>query len=708
VATGLVYGQTARHEFVNYDDDQYVYANPTVLKGLTAGGVVDVFTHFYSNNVGSIDEYHPLTWLAYMLDCQIYGDWPGGHHLTNLLLHAATSVLLLLVLERMTGQLWPSAFVAALFAVHPLRVESVAWVAELKDVLSGLFFVLTLWFYVDFVRKPYSHLRYLLLVLLHGCGLLCKPMGVTTPFVLLLLDYWPLRRITGSTPETGDRKIGQRWLVLIEKVPLLAVSLLSCVVTLLAQRGALANATPIRLSWRVMNVVTSYVGYLRLFFWPRNLAVFYEHPGSKQYWWQTVAALIVLAAITVLAVRWRRKCPALIVGWLWYLGMFVPVIGLVQVGGAAMADRYTYLPQIGLGVGLAWLPLFHRRRAAAALAATLLPALIWLAWLQTSCWINSEALWRHALACTPQNWLASNNMASVLLGKRQYDEALRFSDEAIAFDSQCVLAYFNKAMALAATGRREEAIRSLQSALAIDPRSFRGQRLLASLLVQEGRLDEAAAVYAKAVELAPGEDELMNEVAAQLKDRETAIADYRRALARAPRDVELLNKLAIALYHCGRIQEAVDHWRTAVGFKPDRVDLRYNLGRGLYVQGKAAEALAQWREAERRGMTDPGAMNVLAWTLATHPNDSLRSGPEAVAVAQRAVQITGGRDPLLLRTLAAAYAETARFADAASTAEQSKALADRQGNPLLSTAIAKDLASYRAGKPIREGPATAR
>ena len=357
----------------------------------------------------------------------------------------------------------------------------------------------------------------MLLVLLHACGLLCKPMGVTTPLVLLLLGL--LAAAANHRPYPGNGRPQDRAALAgagrESAAPGRVAAFLRGHDAGPARR--LGFATPIRLSWRAMNVVTSYVGYLRLFFWPRNLAVFYEHPGSRQYWWQTAAALALLAAITLLAVRWRRKCPALIVGWLWYLGMFVPVIGLVQVGAAAMADRYTYLPQIGLGIALGLAAAVSasprgrrtRRDVAAGADVAGLAANFLL--------INSEALWRHALACTPQNWLASNNMASVLLGKRQYDEAIRFSDEAIAFDSQCVLAYFNKAMALAATGRREEAIRSLQSGLAIDPRCSAGKGCWPRSWFRKAGSTRRLRFTQRPSNSAPGEDQLMNEIGAQLR-----------------------------------------------------------------------------------------------------------------------------------------------------------------------------------------------
>ena len=398
-AVAAVFGQTLRYDFIkDYDDNHYVTENRHVTEGLGGAGIAWAFTTFHATN------WHPLTWLSHMLDCQFYELWPGGHHLSSVLLHAATAVLLFLLLRRMTGALWPSALAAAVFAVHPLRVESVAWIAERKDVLSGLFFVLTLWAYVAYAGRPWSWFRYSLVVLLYALGLMAKPMLVTLPFLLLLLDYWPLGRFApaakgaaGAGPAATARRLG--WL-LLEKVPLLALAAASCVVTLLAQARGHDGMDLLPMSDRAANAVVSMAAYLGNFFYPAGLTILYRHPGSWPRW-EVAAAAAVLAIITAAAILCWRKCPYLIVGWLWYLGMLVPVLGLVQVGSQAMADRYTYLPMIGVTIALAWLlasaaenwrwggPVFG---AAAALAVAVLMG---CAWQQTSYWRNSETLWDH-------------------------------------------------------------------------------------------------------------------------------------------------------------------------------------------------------------------------------------------------------------------------------------------------------------------------
>ena len=369
LAVGLVFGQALRHEFVNYDDDEYVYENPHVLHGLNLPGIIWAFTQR--------DIYWgPTLWLSFMVDGQFYGRSPGGYHLSNVLLHAATAVLLFLVLRRMTGRLWPSALVAALFAVHPLRVESVAWVTERKDVLSGLFFMLTLAAYVGYARHRRSLLRYLVVMALFTCGLWSKPMLVTLPLVLLLLDYWPLGRLAGDpspvpasppTPCPGDgpthpgttndtvaRRLRCLGKLMLEKVPLVLLAAIFCGVTLRTQSDAIAMSAneAIPLVWRIANALVSYVAYLEQAVFPAGMAVFYPHLEDQLPMQRVFLALAVLVLISAAAVVCRRRCPYVLMGWLWYLVMLVPVSGVVQTGWHARGDRFTYLPQIGLCMAL--------------------------------------------------------------------------------------------------------------------------------------------------------------------------------------------------------------------------------------------------------------------------------------------------------------------------------------------------------------------
>lgn len=429
VVVWFVFGQTLSHEFV-YDDQEYICTNLHIMHGPTIVGIVWAFTHSYSDN------WHPLSWLSHMLDCWMYGLDAGGHHLTNVLLHAANAVLLFLLLWRMAGSLWPAAFVAAVFAIHPLRAESVAWVTERKDMLSGLFFLLTLAAYLGYVRHRPSTVRYLAVAVLFALGLMSKPMLVTLPFVLLLLDYWPLGRIA------APRLAATAGRCFLEKIPLLLLSVASCVVTPLAQTRAMVGTGYLPLSWRVSNALVSYVAYLGQFFYPVGLTAYYPHPGPTLPLWKPVAAFFVLAAISLAALAWRKRHPCLPVGWFWYLGMLVPVIGLVQVGLQARADRYTYLPQIGLCIALTYS--FHqmaaswpyRRWICGGLALVTLTTLMTSAWQQTYYWHDDGTLWTHALQYTQRNTTALNNLAWTRATNR--NPRFRNGAEAVALAEQAV------------------------------------------------------------------------------------------------------------------------------------------------------------------------------------------------------------------------------------------------------------------------------
>ena len=474
LAVAVPFVQTARFPFVNINDSKYVYDTPQISRGLTAANMVWAFTHRHSEN------WHPLTWLSLMLDCQLYGLNAGGHHLTNVLLHAATAVLLFLVLRQMTGRFWPGALVAALFAVHPLRVESVAWVSERKDVLSGLFFMLTLGAYVHYVRRGLSWAWYLAVLLCFALGLMAKPMLVTLPVLLLLLDYWPLGRFTGTSLHRRAPPVPRHcnegalpgrfsfsWRFVIEKLPLLAMVAGSCVTTVWAQREVMVSEDRLPVWARVANAPVSYVAYLDQFFCPRGLALFYPHPGPHLPLWKAVGAGVVLLCISaVVLTLWRRR-PYLLVGWLWYLGMLVPVIGLTQAAGQAMADRFTYLPQIGIAIALIWWAddcsrsWRYRRVVWSVASAAGLMVLLGCAWRQTSFWCDSVTLWTRSLACSSYNKVAHNNLASALIDR----------------------------------GRLDEAMGHCRQSLEINPNDAEAEVILGIILARLGRLDEAMAGY---------------------------------------------------------------------------------------------------------------------------------------------------------------------------------------------------------------------
>jgi protein O-mannosyl-transferase len=603
-AVFLVFGQTLRYDFVNYDDDKYVYENPQLSHGLTAQGIAWAFTSRHTCN------WHPLTWLSLMLDYQLYGLKPGGYHLTNVLLHAATAMLLFLVLLGMSSDFWPSAFTAALFAVHPLRVETVAWVAERKDVLSGLFFVLTLWFYLGYVRRPFSIARYLMAIVFFGLGLMAKPMLVTVPFVLLLLDYWPLRRMSPDVLRTlrvRDRhtecagyNVSPLGLVL-EKAPLLVMSAASCVVTIWAQSEALADSELTPLYLRINNALVSYFAYLGQFFYPAGLALPYPHPGSDLPMWKVAGTLLVLAAICVAAVVWKRRYPYLLTGWFWYLGMLLPVIGLVQVGSQAMADRYTYLPQIGLCIALAWgvanlcRGWTYRFFACGAASVVVLVVLIACAWRQTSFWRNSETLWLRSLDCTSPNFVPHYNLAIFLGLAGRTSEAIEHYQEALKLKPEHSEAHNNMGNALARLGRNDEAIEQFQQALIIQPDYAEADNNLGVALVQSGRIEEAGKYFEKALTLNPDFADAHNNLGGVLLNtgQLPAAADhFKKAIQFKPNFYEAHNNLGIALANLDRPGEAIEQYKLTLQIKPDFTKAYFNLARAYAQMNRPAEAIA--------------------------------------------------------------------------------------------------------------------
>ena len=745
LAVALVFGQTIRYDFVNYDDKFYVFENPHVSQGLSAGTVAWAFTDSHSCN------WHPLTWLSHMLDCQLYGLGAGGHHLTNVLLHAAAAVLLFLVLHQMTGDLWPSAWVAAVFAVHPLRAESVAWVAERKDVLSGLCFMLTLGAYVGYVRRPFSLVRYLAVVLLFALGLMAKPMLVTLPFLMLLLDYWPLGRFHRAGDSGGNRGAAlagaSRWLrsrPVVEKIPLLTLAAASCVVTCLAQTEAILAMDRIGLPSRIANAIVSYASYLVRVFYPARLAVFYPYPENGPPAWQIAGSLLLLAVLSAGVLLWIRKRPCLAVGWLWYLGMLVPVIGLVQVGAQAMADRYTYLPQIGLCLALAWgaadicreWP--ASRRLCGVASVVLLAALAACAWHQTSYWRNSETLWTRALACTSRNLMAHYNFGLFLQRQGKADEAMRHYREALEIRSDSVEvhynlglilqgravtdeaadhyrkalqanpaytdAYNNLAVILHARGRTAEAIAHWQKALDLGPEYAEVHANLARAFQEQGRADEAIGHYRKALAIDPNDAALHNALGNVLLRKgatNEAIGQFRQAVEIRPGLADAHNNLGAALGRCGKIDEAMTHWQTALKIDPSQAEPHQNLGSALHQRGRTADALDQWRQAIRLSPDSAPLLNLTARVLATSPDAAIRNGAEAVGLAQRAVQLSGGRDAAFLDTLAAACAEAGRYPEAVDHAQRALALASEQGNTALADALRSRIRLYQSGSALR-------
>ena len=667
--TLAVYLPVTEARFVTFDDTYYLTNNPRVQAGLTWEGVRWAFTQCHAAN------WHPMTWLSHMLDCQLYGLEPAGHHLTSLLYHTADTLLLFGLLRLLTGAFWRSAFVAALFALHPLHVESVAWISERKDVLSTFFFLLTLWAYARYTEARGSRSQvagstqpaprttlpvsryYLLALLLFALGLMSKPMLVTLPFVLLLLDYWPLGRMQ---PAAGGRQKADgasASLILLEKAPFFALSAASSVVTFRAQRAGGAVSSALTFGERLANAVVSYARYLRKMFWPDDLSVLYPHPG---HWplWQVLACAALLAGVCVLVAVLGRRRPYLITGWLWFLGTMVPVIGLVQVGIQSMADRYTYVPLIGLFIMVVWgmSDLAAGRsappwlgRAFAVGAGVALAACAALTVRQVRFWKDSETLFRRAVQVTRGNYLAHNNLGFyysgqgrmkealeqyrlslqinptyedalnnlgyALAGERKYAEAIPLYEAALRLRPNLAEVHNNLGNALSETGRIDEAIQQYLIALSENPEHADAHNNLGIALAMKGRLDEAIPHFQAAIRYQPdyasAHSNLGNALMAQHRVA-AAIGEYQESLRLKPEDAQAHNNLGNALMEQGRLEEATGQYRDALRLNPEHnPEAHYNLALALARQGKRQEAISHLAEALRAKPDYPDARREL-------------------------------------------------------------------------------------------------
>jgi Flp pilus assembly protein TadD len=616
------FGRALRYGFVEYDDPDYVYQNVRIIGGLSLDSISWALSHVHAQN------WHPLTTISHMLDCQIYGLQPWGHHLTNLLLHAAAAVLLFFALLRLTStpdarpsasNIWPCAFVAALFAVHPLRVESVAWISERKDVLSGVFFMLTLLAYARYARSARFFIgRYLTVLVLFVLGLMCKPTLVTLPFVLLLLDYWPLGRWQPSSTDHRSRAGGQKSAprsqfaavprLIIEKLPLFALSAASCLATMIAQKQVLELSLQMNFIERANNAVISYVAYLGEMIWPAHLSVSHVYAEGYRNLPEAVASLILLLVISALCFFGRKKYPFLLTGWLWYIGMLVPMIGLVQVSSQARADRYTYLSQIGLYIMLTWgaLTVFCKwrwpRSAVVAPALVVIIALGLCSYGQTACWQDSEALWRHALDHSPSDYIAHESLGFTLLQKGELNEAKAEYEKAIQLKPNYARAQNNLGNALMQSGQVDEAATHYQMALELTPNDPQVNNNVGTTLLRQGRVDEAIAQYRKAVATGPAFAELHYNLGSALIVRENwneAIDQFETALRIDANYPEAHNKLGIALGATGRTTEAIEQFREALRLHHLYPQAHFNLGCALVYLGQRQEGIAHLTEAVR-------------------------------------------------------------------------------------------------------------
>ena len=660
-----LFGPLTHAQFINCDDPDYVLLNGHVWNGLTWSNIRWAF----ELGPGHASNWHPLTWLSHMFDCQIFGLDAGRHHLVNLLFHAANTLLLFHLLRRLTGLLWPATWVAAFFALHPLRLESVAWVAERKDVLSAFFFLLTLFAYHRYTLSKKA-LNYLLTLFLFALALLAKPMAVTLPFILLLLDIWPLQRWQPFNPPSAIRHPP-----LLEKVPFFLLSAVNSWLTLQAQTRAMISLNTIPFPSRLANALISYVEYLRKMIWPNDLAIFYQHPVHRP-WWHIAGAAGILVAITLLASWQCRRRPWLIIGWLWFLGMLVPTIGLVQVGSQSMADRYTYLPMIGILFAVIWtindfLPRPLLKKIASAAALVLLLALCPVTAALVRCWLDPIALFEHALTVAPDGYFLEHNLAN----------------------------------ALANSGFHDQAVPHYQRALQFMPNDGPVLHHMGNNYVRQEKYDQAIACYQLSLASRPDDAETCFDYATVLSilQRYPAAEEYfERTLRLDPGHVEARVNYANTLLQQHKIVPAIALYQQALAIFPDMPEAHFYFSSALALSGRWSEAVSQMLLALHYRPNYPSAANDLAWILATSTVPGLKDPARAVRIAETSNAQTTFATPGFLDTLAVAYASAGRFPDAIRVTENIIKISrqDEQQRALIPLMETR-LALYRENRPYQ-------
>jgi tetratricopeptide (TPR) repeat protein len=699
--TLAVFWQVRNHEFVNYDDNDYITDNYMVKRGLTWGGVWWAFSRSHANN------WHPLTWLSHMLDWQLFGWNAGGHHLMQVALHLANTVLLFFLLQRMTGGVWRCAFVAALFAVHPLHVQSVAWASERKDTLSTLFWLLTMWTYWSYAHRP-DFRRYALVLGLFALGLMAKPMLVTVPLVLLLTDYWPLYRIREGKKK--DHRLPLSKLVW-EKTPMFAITVISSVVTFLAQlKETVVSTEKLPLYERTANAITAYSHYIIQLFWPGKLAMLY--PISLHIpLWKVIGSLTFLIVVTTLVLKYGPKHRYLTFGWFWYLITLVPVIGFVQVGSQAVADRYTYVPYIGLfviiayGVGELVEKLNIHRVFLWPAAAGALTACALYAYENVGYWKNSEILLRHTLEVTPDNCLVHNNYAITMDQKGNMQEAIKHYEEALRIKYDFPEVHNNLGAAYDKIGKHDEALPKYLKALELKPEYPDALFNTAASYRLRGKIDDAITYYKRALDLKPdylGANFDLAGIYFSRNQFSDAIRHYEAALDVNPHSAEARNNLACALVAAGKPDEALAQLQRALQIKPKYPDAYKNLAVIYRKQGKFSDAIQSYRKGIDASDPNlrPPLVNDLAWLLATSPSAADRDPLEAVSLAEECNRATGGNNAVVLDTLAAAYASSGQFDKAVATLQQAIDICTPNGNNEQVNSMRSRLELYRAGKPF--------
>jgi len=589
-----VFAQVHSFDFINYDDNAYVTENNHIITGLTLNNIAWAFkqTHFFM--------WHPITSISHMIDCQLFGLNAGCHHIVSLMFHIANTLLLFGILKKSTGRLWPSAFAAALFALHPLNVESIVWIAERKSVLSGFFWMLTLAVYIRYTKNP-RPVNYLLVVFVFSLALMAKPVTVTLPFVLLLLDYWPLNRIQIENNQQVFR-------LAAEKIPLFLLSAIVCIITIAAQSSGdvIASNKDLPFIVRFENALVSYIAYIGKMIYPSNLSVFYPHPGFTLPLWKPIASFTVLAVVSAVVLYFGRCRPYLIAGWFWYLGTLVPVIGLVQAGVQAMADRYAYIPLIGLFIIIAWemtelLQHWKYHRIVLGISSvTVILILSVCTWFQTSHWRSSQTLFEHILKVSPGNYIAYNCLGSAYIGQNRLDEAIDLLQRSLQIKPNYALAYHNLAIAYNKLNLPEQAIYACKQAIKLHPKNPWAYYTLGISYDKLGQYSEAIEAYKQAVTIEPYYADAYYNLGlayAKLGRYQEAILAYEQAIKIKPDDADAYCNLASAFGQLGQFQNEIEVCKKALRINPNLAEAYFNLGAALGQLGRYAEAIETCKQA---------------------------------------------------------------------------------------------------------------
>lgn len=717
-----------RHnEFIAYDDNDYITENPHVTSGLTQQSIRWAFTSRRASN------WHPLTWLSHMLDVELFGLYPPGHHLHNLLLHTASTLLLFGLLYKMTGSVWCSAFVAMVFGIHPLRVESVAWASERKDVLSMLFFMLTVAAYLYYVKHP-GICRYLLVLVSFALGLMAKPMLVTLPVVLILLDVWPLGRADRTSRQAHRKSILR---LIVEKIPLILMVGASCFITYAVQKAG-GSVSAIDLQTRIFNALYSYLAYIGKIFWPGNLAVLYTFPGPTYPVWRPLTASIFLIILTAVALHHYSRKSWIFTGWFWYIITLIPVIGIIQVGNQSMADRYTYLPSVGFLIALTWSAAhvsskWRYQKVILGIFSTLAAiGMVIGTRNQTGYWKDSISLFEHTLAITKYNAVIHNNLGWVLWKKGNDKEAFEHLQKSLQYSPEFASANINMALLLAKRNEYDKAMDYLHKVLKKNPGNCQANYNLALILIDLKQYDQASKYLLATLRNTRDDPDVyynMGIILDTQNKKEEAIAAYKQAIGLNPDHYQAMNDLGAIIYRQGAYREAADYFRQSLKINPDYVQACSNLALAfqklnlheesisyslkvletepenpdawlnLAVSQEALRQLQSASDSYQKAIQfDPNsiaALNNLAWLSATHPHAQFYNPAQAILLADRACSLTSYQDAGILDTLSAAYAADGKFKEAVQTAQRAAEIASSAGKQDMAKEISKRLDLYK-------------